>query len=135
VKAVPALAGLPPGGLPPSGGYADNVVERDTDEHEEEKEAAEDDDEDEDDEDEDEEDEDEEEEDLEDDVNVSEDASSRKADRGGHRKGPSQFTGVTWSKSQKRWMATCKGHWLGYHPTEQAAAQAGAFPRPLLRST
>jgi len=36
----------------------------------------------------------------------------------------SQFTGVSWDKSHGKWRAVCKGKDLGYHATEEAAAQA-----------
>jgi len=36
----------------------------------------------------------------------------------------SQFTGVCWDKRSKKWEAKCKGKHLGYHATEEAAAQA-----------
>ena len=45
-----------------------------------------------------------------------------------HREaGTSRFTGVSWDKNRKRWRARCKGKALGYHTTEQAAAQAYNF--------
>ena len=47
----------------------------------------------------------------------------------------SRFKGVNWSKSSGKWTAQCKKKGLGYHATEEAAAQAGAYTRPLLSST
>jgi len=38
--------------------------------------------------------------------------------------GSSRFRGVTWSKRLGKWKATCQGTYLGYHATEEAAAQA-----------
>jgi len=42
----------------------------------------------------------------------------------GNPKSTSQFKGVGWSKSAGKWKAICKGKHLGYHATEEAAAQA-----------
>ena len=36
----------------------------------------------------------------------------------------SHFTGVSWDTQKRRWKARCKGKALGYHTTEEAAAQA-----------
>ena len=36
----------------------------------------------------------------------------------------SQFKGVSWSKASTKWMAQCKGAYLGLHATEMAAAAA-----------
>jgi len=36
----------------------------------------------------------------------------------------SQFKGVTWVKRSGKWMAQFPGKGLGYHATEEAAAQA-----------
>ena len=36
----------------------------------------------------------------------------------------SQFKGVSWNKKDGRWVAQCKGNRLGFHDTEEAAAQA-----------
>jgi hypothetical protein len=36
----------------------------------------------------------------------------------------SQFKGVNWHKHRGKWWAKCKGKSLGYHATEEAAAQA-----------
>jgi len=43
----------------------------------------------------------------------------------------SSFTGVSWVKAPGKWKAKCKGKTLGYHTTEEAAAQAGPDTRPL----
>jgi hypothetical protein len=41
-----------------------------------------------------------------------------------NRERTSHFMGVCWYKRQKKWMAKCKGKYLGNHATEQAAALA-----------
>ena len=38
--------------------------------------------------------------------------------------GFSEFKGVSWSKSKRKWMAACKPTHLGYHATEEDAARA-----------
>jgi hypothetical protein len=43
---------------------------------------------------------------------------------GGDRAGSSQFVGVSWNTSRNKWRAQCKGRHLGFHTTEEAAAQA-----------
>jgi len=40
------------------------------------------------------------------------------------RDGTSQFKGVIWVTSRRKWKATCKKKHLGYHATEEAAARA-----------
>jgi len=40
------------------------------------------------------------------------------------REGTSKFKGVCWAKANGKWTAKCKGQYLGYHATEEAAAQA-----------
>ena len=40
------------------------------------------------------------------------------------RGGTSQFKGVTWVKTQGKWKAQCNGKYLGFHATEEVAAQA-----------
>jgi len=47
----------------------------------------------------------------------------------------SQFKGVSWNKGTGKWTAKCKETRLGYHATEEAAARAGAYTRPLVSST
>jgi hypothetical protein len=47
----------------------------------------------------------------------------------------SRFKGVSWNKSHGKWSAESKGKRLGDYATEEAAAQAGAYTRPLLSST
>jgi len=42
-----------------------------------------------------------------------------------HRGPPtSQYRGICWNKSLGKWVAKCKGTFLGHHATEEAAAQA-----------
>jgi len=41
-----------------------------------------------------------------------------------HRASTSEFKGVFWIKSAGKWRAEYKGTYLGYHTTEEAAAQA-----------
>ena len=41
-----------------------------------------------------------------------------------HRGITSRFKGVNWSKRHGKWVAQCKKRGLGYHTTEEAAAQA-----------
>jgi len=43
---------------------------------------------------------------------------------GGGPAGSSQYQGVTWNKSKNKWRARSKGQHLGYHATEEEAAQA-----------
>ena len=44
-----------------------------------------------------------------------------------HREGTfSQFKGVSWDTRRGKWLARCKGKCIGYHATEEAAAQACA---------
>jgi hypothetical protein len=38
--------------------------------------------------------------------------------------GVSQFKSVSWDKQHSRWRAKCKGKYLGFHTTEEAAAHA-----------
>ena len=40
------------------------------------------------------------------------------------RDGTSQCKGFSWDKRRGKWKAACKRTWLGYHATEEAAAQA-----------
>jgi hypothetical protein len=47
----------------------------------------------------------------------------------------SQFKGVTWNKARGKWRADCKSKFLGYHATEEDAAQAGACAFPLFSLT
>jgi len=56
---------------------------------------------------------------------------------GAGRAGTSQFMGVSWNHTKSKWKAKCKGKYLGYHTTEEAAARAyskslqdGVFPEP-----
>ena len=39
-------------------------------------------------------------------------------------KRPSRPKGVSWHQGRGKWQAKCKGTWLGYHATEEAAARA-----------
>jgi hypothetical protein len=55
---------------------------------------------------------------------------------GGGPAGTSRFTGVAWHKSTSKWLAKCKGNYLGLYTTEEAAACAyskyledGSVPR------
>ena len=47
----------------------------------------------------------------------------RKRDTPG-RPGSSQFAGVSWNTSARKWLVRCKGSYLGWHATEEEAARS-----------
>jgi len=61
---------------------------------------------------------------VEDDGNVSGGTAIREAVLVTRRPGSSHFKGVSWHKSSGKWEARRQGKFLGYHATEDAAAQA-----------
>jgi len=61
-----------------------------------------------------------------DDGNVNGGIASREVYPATHRDGTSRLRGVSWDQAREKWKAQCKGTYLGYHATEEAAAQAAA---------